>query len=286
MRAFLQKPLWNKNASLPTNLATLMKLDTHLSRQYLLTFQKLLDTTIEFVPAYNTSLLYVPSSMPNTFCDYLHLIPRPGKLCSRYSTKLWTNNKTYNSRIRPDPYCECCSFIQTMKHLLHECKFYSEPYCGAGLMMSEHSTYVNIGAENLLPRVELGLVTIIFSIPHLLVLLCKHDKPTRNVFLLLTHKNQAGWYLQTQKPTPLAQQVTATRRLAAHLASTKRTLCSFLQKSDLTNMPKLLKLCHNFKNSASPCFFINRNSLWRDIPIPWQHLSADARVYVLSTFSL
>jgi hypothetical protein len=85
--------------------------------------------------------------------------------------------------------------------------------------------YLNIGAEDLVPKLELGQIK---KLQNSLILFQIHDKPTRNVFLLLTQEVKRYIY-RHMKLSPSAQQVTASQQLAAHLYFTIRRLYSSLQ---------------------------------------------------------
>ncbi len=128
--------------------------------------------------------------------------------------------------MRPDPYSERCKKVETMEHLLCECKHYSEPLWnklaeGLTMLLNEVST-------DRVPRIELGQTNIIFNIPHPSLLLHVQDKPSRNAILLLIQEVKRDLIYRRMNLPPSAQQVTDPRRLAAHLDTTIRRLLSYL----------------------------------------------------------
>jgi hypothetical protein len=84
-----------------------------------------LPTTTELGTESVYDLLYVSSTMPITFSDYLHLLPRPAKQRSRYPTgQSGQTIKPTNLRGDLTPNCKRTGFIGTMKHLLCGCMLY------------------------------------------------------------------------------------------------------------------------------------------------------------------
>jgi hypothetical protein len=142
--------------------------------------------------------------------------------------------------MRPDPYCERCKKVETMEHLLCECEFYSEPLWGK---LAEGLTMLlnDISIDDV-PRVELGQTNIIFNIPHPSLLLHVHDKLSRNAILLLIQEVKRDIIYRRMNLPPSAQQVTDSRRLAAHIDSAIRRLRSYLQYIGLLKYKKAADL--------------------------------------------
>ncbi len=153
---------------------------------------------------------------------------------------IWTNNKAYKSRMRPDPHCERCKKVETMEHLLCECEFYSEPLWSK---LAESLTMLqNDISTDEVPRIELGQTNIIFNIPHPSLILHVHDKSSRNTILLLTQEVKRDLIYRRMNLPPSAQQVTDPRRLAAHLDATICRLRSYLQYIGLLKYKKAADL--------------------------------------------
>jgi hypothetical protein len=76
--------------------------------------------------------------------------------------------------------------------------------------------------------VELGKAIIIFNTPHPSKLLHLHDKASRSVFLLLTQEIKRDVIYRCRNLPPSAQQG-SSHNSAAHLDSTIRKICSYLQ---------------------------------------------------------
>jgi hypothetical protein len=79
------------------------------------------------------------------------------------------------------------------------------------------------------PRVDLGQTNVIYNIPHPSLLLHIHDKELRNAVLLLVQKIKRDIIYRRMNPSPSAHQVTDPRRLASHVDSAIRRVCSYLQ---------------------------------------------------------
>jgi hypothetical protein len=92
------------------------------------------------------------------------------------------------------------------------------------------------------PRFELGQTNIIFNIPHPSLLLHIHDKTSRNAILLMIQEVKRDIIFRRMNLPPSAQQITDPRRLAAHLDSTIRRLCSYLQYIGLVKHMKAADL--------------------------------------------
>jgi hypothetical protein len=149
---------------------------------------------------------------------------------------IWTNNKAFKSRMRPDPHCERCKKVENMEHLLCECEYYSEPLwnkLAEGLTM-----LLNDVSTDRVPRIELGQTNIIFNILHQSLILHIHDKASRNAILLLIQEVKRDLIHRRMNLPPSAQRVTDPRRLAAHLDSTIHRLRSYLQYIGLMKYKK------------------------------------------------
>jgi hypothetical protein len=85
--------------------------------------------------------------------------------------------------MRPDPNCERCGEVETMKHLLCECEYYSELLWNR--LADILTKLLNINTTDPVPRVDLGQTNIIYNIPHPSILLYILDKITGNILLLL-----------------------------------------------------------------------------------------------------
>jgi hypothetical protein len=117
MRALLQQPFHNKYACPRSNLAILANLDINLSRRYRIKNREILDTAIGVAPAYHTrirdNLAVRPSQRDFTNAYSILRLPTiTSKTCETafqiLNRTIWTNNKAFKSRMRPDPYCERC----------------------------------------------------------------------------------------------------------------------------------------------------------------------------------
>jgi hypothetical protein len=127
-----------------------------------------------------------------------------------------------------------------MEHLLCECEYYSEPLwskLAEGLTMLLNDISIDD-----VPRVELGQTNIIFNIPHPSLLLHIHDKLSRNAILLLIQELKRDIIYRRMNLPPSAQQVTDSRRLAAHIDSVIRRLRSYLQYIGLVKYKKAVEL--------------------------------------------
>ena len=149
---------------------------------------------------------------------------------------IWTNNKAFKSGMRDDPNCDRCGRVETMEHLLSECEFYSEPlWDRLGNVMTQ---YLNIGALDLVPRVDLGQHNIIFNVPHPSLLLHVKDKQTRNAFLIMVQEIKRDIIYRRMNLPPSARQIADPHRLAAHLDYTFKRLQSYLKYIGLAKYAK------------------------------------------------
>ncbi len=94
-QGFQRMPFRNKYANLRSTLASMMQLDTNMSRRNKLLCRSILDDEIKVAPAYHTRTRdniqirppYKPSTMPSTSCVSHPSHPKRGKLPSKYSTE-------------------------------------------------------------------------------------------------------------------------------------------------------------------------------------------------------
>jgi hypothetical protein len=102
------------------------------------------------------------------------------------------------------------------------------------------------------PRVELGKINIIYNIPHPSILLYIPDRTTCNTLLLLIQEVKRDIIYRRMNLPPSAQKVTAPQQLAAHIDSTLRRLCSYLQYIGIVKFENPQKLCCNLKKLTLP----------------------------------
>jgi hypothetical protein len=140
---------------------------------------------------------------------------------------IWTNNKAYKSRMRPDPNCERCEKTETLEHLLCVCENYSEPLWSK-LAIAWTRLFNDITPEAV-PRVDLGQINVIYNIPHPSLLLHVHDQASRNALLLLIQEVKRDIVYRRMNLPPSVQQLTDPGRITAHRDSAIRRLCSYLQ---------------------------------------------------------
>ncbi len=187
-------------------------------------------------PAYRTRIRDDIAVRPTQrmFTNAYHVLRLPALTSKTRETSfqilnrtIWTNNKAYKSRMRPDPNCERCGKTETMEHLLCECENYSE-LLWSKLAESWTRLFNDISHEEV-PRVDLGQTNVIYNIPHPSLLLHIHDQATRNALLLLIQEVKRDIINRRMNLPPSAQQATDPRRVTAHIDSTIRRLCSYLQ---------------------------------------------------------
>jgi hypothetical protein len=236
VRAFSQQPYHNKYVCPRTNLAILANQDNNLSRRYRLKCRELLDESIGVAPAYQTRIRDGIAIRPSrrAFTNAYSLLRLPLITSKTRETAfqilnrtIWTNNKAFKSRRRPDPNCERCGRVETMEHLLCECEYYSE--CLWNRLAEILTEYYNNIATTQVARVDLGQINVVFIIPHPSLLLYISDKATRNAFLLLVQEIKRDIIYRRMNLPQSAQQITHPQRLIAHLDSSIRRLHSYLQ---------------------------------------------------------
>jgi hypothetical protein len=244
-QVLLKQPFHNKYACPRSNLAILANLDINLSRRYRLKNREILDGAIGVAPAYHTRIRDGLAVRPSQrdFTNAYGILRLPTITSKTRETAfqilnrtVWTNNKAFKSRMRPNPYCERCKEVETMEHLLCVCEHYAEPLWNKladGLTM-----LLNEVSMDRVPRIELGQINIIFNIPHPSIKIHIHDKASRNAILLLIQEVKRDIIFRRMNLPPSAQQVTDPRRLAAHLDSTIRRLRSYLQYIGLMKYKK------------------------------------------------
>jgi hypothetical protein len=249
VQSLIKLPFHNKFSCPRSNLALLANTDCNLSRRYRIKNRELLDTAIGVAPAYQTRIrdgLAVRTSQRD-FTNAYNILRLPTITSKTRETAfqilnrtIWTNNKAFKSRLRPDPQCERCKKVETMEHLLCECDHYSEPLWNK--LAESLTKLLNDASEGEVPRVELGQTNIIFNIPHPSLLLHIHDAPSRNAILLLIQEMKRDLIFRRMNLPPSAQQITDPRRLTAHIDSTIRRLRSYLQYIGLMKYKKAIDL--------------------------------------------
>jgi hypothetical protein len=245
VQTLLKQPFHNKYSCPRSNLAILANLEINLSRRYRIKNREILDAAIGVAPAYHTRIRDGLAVRPSQrdFTNAYDILRLPSITSKTRETAfqilnrtIWTNNKAFKSRMRPDPYCERCKEVETMEHLLCVCEYYAEPLwnkLAEGLTM-----LLNDVSMDRVPRIELGQINIIFNIPHPSIIIHIHDKASRNAILLLIQEVKRDLIYRRMNLPPSAQQVTDLRRLAAHLDSTIRRLRSYLQYIGLMKYKK------------------------------------------------
>jgi hypothetical protein len=234
--AFLQQPFHNNYSCPRTILAALVNLDTNLSRRFKLKCREILDTSIGVAPAYRTRIKDNLAVRPTqrTFNNAYQVLRLPALTSKTRETAfqilnrtIWTNNKAFKSRMRPNPNCDRCNKTETMEHLLCECENYSEPLWSK--LADSWTRLFSDSSPEPVPRVELGQTNIIFNIPHPSLMLHVHDQASRQTLLLLIQEIKRDIVYRRMNLPPSAHQLTDPRRITAHLDSAIRRLCSYLQ---------------------------------------------------------
>jgi hypothetical protein len=245
VHSLLKQPFHNKFSCPRSNLAILTNLDINLSRRYRIKNREILDNEIGVAPSYRTRIrdeLAVRLSQKD-FTNAYTILRLPMITSKTRETAfqilnrtIWTNNKAFKSRLRANPHCERCKKVETMEHLLCECEYYSEPLWDK--LAGSLTMLLNNFSREEVPRIELGQTNIIFNIPHQSLLLHIKDKASRNAILLLIQEIKRDLIYRRMNLPPSAQQITDSRRLAAHLDSAIRRLRSYLQYIGLSKFKK------------------------------------------------
>ncbi len=192
-QAFQRMPFRGKYASPRSILATLIQLDTNMSRRNKLLCRNILDADIGVAPAYQTRALdnvHIHPTVP-TFNNAYQLLRLPLLTSKTRETAfqvlnrtIWTNNKAFKSKMRDDPNCERCGLTETMEHALCECLHYAQLlWIRLGEVITK---YLNSVSRDYVPKVEYTQLNIIYNVPHPSILIQVHDKLSRNTLLALT----------------------------------------------------------------------------------------------------
>jgi hypothetical protein len=248
-QAFLRMPFRQKFASPRSILASLIQLDTNMSRRYKLLCRDILDTEIKVAPAYQTRIrdnIHIRPTV-HTFNNAYQLLRLPLLTSKTRETAfqvlnrtIWTNNKAYKSRMRNDPNCERCGQIETMEHTLCECLYYAQ--CLWSRLGEVFTSYLNSISEEHVPRVEYTQLNIIYNVPHPSVLLHVNDKLSRNTLLVLVQEIKRDIIFRRMNLPPSARQISSSQRLSAHLHSTLHRLQSYLKYIGLMKYGKALTM--------------------------------------------
>jgi hypothetical protein len=192
-----------------------VNLDTNLSRRFNLKCREILDTSIGVAPAYRTRIKDNLAVRPTqrTFTNAYQVLCLPALTSKTRETAfqilnrtIWTNNKAFKSRMRPNPNCDRCDKTETMEHLLCECKNYSEPLWNK--LADSWTRLFNDSSLEPVPWVELGQTNIIFNIPHPSLMLHVHDQASRQALLLLIQEIKRDiCSIQKNEPAPLSAPV-------------------------------------------------------------------------------
>ncbi len=134
-QSFQLMPFRDKYANSRSTLASMIQLDTNMSRRYKLLCRSTLDAEIGVAPAYHTRTRDDINIRPTlqTFNNAFHLLCLPSLTSKTRETAfqvlnrtVWTNNKAFKSRMRDNPNCKRCGLPETMEHMLCECLYYAQ----------------------------------------------------------------------------------------------------------------------------------------------------------------
>jgi hypothetical protein len=224
-----------------------------MSRKYRLLCRKSLDESIHIAPSYNTRRrdevdLPEMATFNNAF-KILHISNITSKtketIFQILNRTIWTNNKAFKSRLRPDPNCDRCGNVETMEHLLHECGHYSSLIWEK--LGNSLTRCLNELSDDLVPRIELGFKHIIFNVPHPSIHLHINDKQSRVALIMLIQEIKRDIIYRRMNLPPSAQQITHRQRITAHIDQAVRRLISYLEYiglhkyQDATNLLKALQ---------------------------------------------
>jgi hypothetical protein len=129
--------------------------------------------------------------------------------------------------MRPDLYCERWGDIETMEHLLCKCMHcYQLLWICLGDIIT---LYLTSNTQELIPKVELSQLNVIYNVPHPSLLLHIRNKFTNNTFVILTQEIKRDIIYCFINLPPSARQVTNLCRLRVHLDSTFHRIGSYFQ---------------------------------------------------------
>jgi hypothetical protein len=242
-------PFRNKYANPRSTLASIMQLDTNMSRRNKLLCRSTLDGEIGVAPAYHTRIRDNIQIRPTTqvFNNAFHLLRLPSLTSKTRETAfqilnrtVWTNNKAFKSRMRDNPNCERCGNLETMEHMVCECLHYAQPlWFKLGEVITK---YLNSTSRDYVPRVEYSQLNIIFNVPHPSLILHVPDKLARNTLLILTQEIKRDIIYRRMNLPPSANQLADPSRLTAHLNLTLQRLHSYLQYIGLAKYAKAIQM--------------------------------------------
>jgi hypothetical protein len=248
-QGFQRMPFRNKYANSRSTLASMMQLDTNMSRRNKLLCRSILDDEIKVAPAYHTRIRDNIQIRPTLqiFNNAFHLL-RLSSLTSKtretafqiLNRTVWTNNKAFKSRMRDNPNCERCGHPETMEHMICECLYYAQPLW---IKLGETVTkYLNSVSTDHVPRVEHSQLNIIFNVPHPSLILHVPDKLSRNTLLILTQEIKRDIIYRRLNLPPSANRASDPARLAAHLNLTLQRHHSYLQYIGLLKYVKATQM--------------------------------------------
>ncbi len=248
-QGFQRMPFRDKYANPRSTLASMMHLDTNMSRRNKLLCRSILDDEIKVAPAYHTRTrdnIQIRPTM-QIFNNAFHLLRLPSLTSKTRETAfqilnrtVWTNNKAFKSRMRDNPNCERCGHQETMEHMVCECLYYAQPlWIKLGEVITK---YLNSVSTDYVPKVEYSQLNIIFNVPHPSLILHVPDKLSRNTLLILTQEIKRDIIYRRMNLPPSANQATDPPRLAAHLNLTLQRLHSYLQYIGLVKYDKATQM--------------------------------------------
>jgi hypothetical protein len=248
-QGFQRMPFRDKYANSRSALASMIQLDTNMSRRYKLLCRSTLDAEIGVAPAYHTRTrddIHIRPTL-QTFNNAFHLLRLPSLTSKTRETAfqilnrtVWTNNKAFKSRMRDNPNCERCGLPETMEHMLCECLYYAQLlWIRLGEVITK---YLNTVSIDYVPKVEYSQLNIIFNVPHPSLIIHISDKLSRNTLLILTQEIKRDIIYRRLNLPPSANQATDPQRLAAHLNSTLQRLHSYLQYIGLAKYAKATQM--------------------------------------------
>jgi hypothetical protein len=247
-QGFQRMPFRDKYANQRTTLASIMQLDTNMSRRNKLLCRCILDDEIRVAPAYHTRIRDNIQIRPTTqvFNNAFHLLRLPS-LTSKtreiafqiLNRTVWTNNKAFKSRMRDNPNCERCGNPETMEHMICECLHYAQLlWIKVGEVITK---YLNSVSTDYVPNVEYSQLNIIFNVPHPSLILHVPDKLSRNTILILTQEIKRDIIYRRMNLPPSANQPADPPRITAHINLTLQRLHSYLQYIGLAKYAKAIQ---------------------------------------------